>query len=167
MFKKSIFIVPMLLNSFVQAEEIIADLAQKQGATVCLSTAKELDNFFGGDTNYGAHVRSATNNPNNQPLDITIEQTFNDGNVIVDIDLVPTSDGQCTVSYAKSWYSSKSCMATTQEKFMKDAEYSGTLNKGVSYFHDGDSMVFLTDAGPGCLVVKKEFLVRHKEQDKA
>ena len=47
---------------------------------------------------------------------------------------------------------------------MKDFEYKTEINQKISGFQKGAVKIFLTPAGDGCLVQKKEVGFRHKKQ---
>ena len=138
---------------------------QAKGVNIksCLSTIDDLENFFADGNNYGSWSSWASDKPDEQIFNSSLEITFSDGNHLIDLTVAPTRDNQCSYSYTRTFYSEKSCMAFSKSD-MKNAEYKTELNKNITLFADGSAKWLLSSAGNGCLVQKKEVGIRHKPQ---
>ncbi len=122
----------------------------------CLSTVAELDKFFGEGVNYGNWSVWSKESVDKQLFNTSMELSFSDGTHLIDFTVAPTADGSCSYSYTRTWYSPKSCLATSKEAFLKDAEYKTELNKIIALFTKGPSKILLMPADTGCIVQKKE-----------
>jgi hypothetical protein len=148
-------------NSY--AGDQLINQAKKAEIKSCLSTIDALEEFFTKDNNYGSASLWAVENSNDQIFTSTLEITFSDSHHLIDLTVAPTKDGQCSYSYTRTFYSEKSCMAFSKAD-MKSAEYSAEVNKYVTKFDDGSANWFLSSAGTGCLIQKKEIGLRFKPQ---
>ncbi|POP52620.1 hypothetical protein [Zhongshania marina] len=142
----------------------ITGIAKNAQFKACLSTVSALEKFFGEGNNYGSWASWATSQPDKQPFNVSMEITFSDGDQLVDFTVTPTPDGECSYVYTRTWFSPKSCIATSKEGFLNDAKYKTDLNKNIAAFEDGGTRVLLMPAGSGCVVQKKEVGFRHKKQ---
>ncbi|TMP02949.1 hypothetical protein CWC11_15725 [Pseudoalteromonas sp. S3178] len=159
--------IALLLSSVFASNSYAGDQlinqAKKAEIKSCLSTIDAVEEFFTKDQSYGSASLWAVENSDDQIFTSTLELTFSDGPQIIDLTVAPTKDGQCSYSYTRTFYSEKSCMAYSKAN-MKNAEYSTELNKYVTKFDDGSSNWFLSSAGVGCLIQKKEIGLRFKPQ---
>jgi hypothetical protein len=162
--KELLIVAAILVSGSAFADSQIFDTAKEANFKSCLSTVAELENFFGDGVSYGNWSQWAKENADKQPFTSTIELTFKDGVHLVDLTIAPSSDGTCSYLYTRNWFSSKSCIAASKEPFMKDFEYKTEINQKISGFQKGAVKIFLTPAGDGCLVQKKEVGFRHKKQ---
>lgn len=165
--KRSNFIlVPLLLcASNAYAGEQLVNQAKGVGIKSCLPTIADLEHFFTNKgTNYGSWSLWASDKPDDQIFNSTLEITYSDGPVIVDLTVAPTKDQQCSYSYTRTWYSDQSCMAFTTSSMPGSSKYKMEVNKLVTAFEDDSAKWLLTTAGQGCLIQKKEIGIRHKAQ---
>ncbi|HED40624.1 MAG TPA: hypothetical protein ENJ13_09375 [Chromatiales bacterium] len=150
----------------VNANDQVKDIAKDVGYRSCLSTVSDIEDFFGNKVSYGSWSFWARENPDEQIFNSTLELTYGDGIQLVDFTVAPTKDGQCSFVYTRTFYSPKSCLATTKNDYMSKAEFKGEINKSVSGFSEkGGVKWLLTPAGSGCLVQKKEIVFRSVRQD--
>ena len=161
----SICFFTIIFSNAVYAGTQVTDIVKADGVKKCLSTVQELEAFLTDDTDYGSWAQWATDQPNQQIVNASIELTYAKSSTLVDFTVAPLPDGTCSFSYTRSFYNEKNCLATSKEDFMVKAEYVGEVNKNVMRFKDGGSAIFLMPAGNGCFVQKKEVLIRFKEQE--
>lgn len=155
-----------LLSLSAYSAEQVTDYAKSSGFSACLSTVSDLESFFADKANYGSWAFVAKDKSDDQPLNATLELTYNDGVHLVDFTVIPSKDGTCSYTYSRTWYSEKSCMATSKEGFMSNATYKTEVNKNITAFEDASgTKILLTPAGVGCMVQKKEIGFRHKKQN--
>jgi hypothetical protein len=162
--KKLLVLAVIAVSGSAIADSQILTTAKEANIKSCLSTVADLENFFGDGVSYGNWSQWAKENPDKQPFTTTIELTFKDGAQLVDLTISPTPDGTCSYVYTRSWFSSKSCIATSKEPFMKDFEYKTEINQKISGFEKGTIKLLLMPAGDGCLIQKKEVGFRYKKQ---
>ncbi|QUM85310.1 hypothetical protein [Moritella sp. 28] len=159
--------IVLILSSFFvsssYAGEQLVNQAKSAGIKSCLSTIAALEGFFTKNVNYGTASLWATENSDDQIFSATLELSFNDGHQLIDLNVAPTKDGQCSYAYTRTFYSEKSCMSFSKSQ-LKNAEYSAELNKHVTKFDEGNTNWFLSSAGNGCLIQKKEIGLRFKPQ---
>lgn len=160
---KAILMVSILCSSSAFAGNQIINQAKSVNIKSCLSTIDDLETFFTAGNNYGTWSVWASEKPDDQIFNASIELTFSDGSQLIDFTVAPTKDQQCSYSYTRTFYSSKSCMAFSKTD-MNGAEYQTELNKNITLFADGSAKWLLTSAGNGCLIQKKEVGIRHKAQ---
>ena len=146
------------------AGDQVANYAKKSGYKSCLSTVSDIENFFTQDPNYGSWAFVAKEKPDDQVLNATLELSYSDGTTLVDFTISPTKDGSCSYTYSRTFYSDKSCIATSKEEYMTNATYKTEINKVITGFEDGSSRILLMPAGPGCIVQKKEIGFRNNKQ---
>lgn len=161
---KLLTIAALIISGSAFADSQIFDTAKKANFKSCLSTVAELEKFFGDGVNYGNWSQWAKENADKQPFTSTIELTYKDGLQLVDLTITPTPDGMCSYVYTRSWFSSKSCIATSKESYMEDFEYKTEINQKISAFQKDGAKIFLMPAGDGCLVQKKEVGFRFNKQ---
>lgn len=155
-----------LLSTSAYCADQVTKYAKDNGFKSCLSTVSDLENFFADGVNYGSWAFVAKDNSDAQPLNATLELTFNDGSQLVDFTVIPATDGTCSYTYTRTWYSDKSCMATSKAEFLANAKYKTEVNKNITAFEDANGpKILLTPAGSGCMVQKKEIGYRHKKQN--
>lgn len=148
-----------------QADETqLQGLAKGAGFKACMSTLLDVEKFLAEGKNYGSWILSAKDQPDKQPLNTSMELTFDDGSAIVDITVTPTPDGECSFLYSRTWYVPSTCMAFSKSEAMETMQYKDQLNRDVAAFQGGALRVLLVSAGQGCLVQKKETGFRHKKQ---
>jgi hypothetical protein len=153
---KATLLLSILCGSNAFAGEQLLNQAKSAEIKSCLSTITDLENFFTKDSNYGSWSSWAENNADDQVFNASLEITFSDGQHLIDLTVAPTKDGQCSYTYSRTFYSEKSCMAFSKSD-MKTAEYKTELNKNITMFEDTSAKWFLSSAGSGCLVQKKEW----------
>lgn len=164
--KNVIGVLAMCAALGVHAEDAqITKSAREAKFLSCLATVAELEKFFGEGHSYGNWSSWATERPSTQPFNTSIELTFDDGDQLVDLTIAPTPDGQCSYVYTRTWYSAKSCIATSKEKFLEGFEYKTELNKDIAAFSKNGVKVLLMPAGNGCVVQKKEIGFRNNKQN--
>lgn len=166
---KKTLIFPLLIMSSASFSAMAADqvtsYVKGTGVNACLTTVSDLETFFADDVNYGSWAFVAKEGPDEQLVNTTLELTYSDESVLVDFTVAPTIDGHCSYSYTRTFYNAKSCMATTQESFMKGATYKTDINKNIAAFEDPrGAKLLLMSVGSGCLVQKKEIGFRHNKQ---
>lgn len=163
-------ILPLLALSMsslpLMAAEQVSSYAKKSGYSSCLTAVSDIENFFAKDTSYGSWAFVAKEGTDDQIVNATLELTYSDGSTLVDFTIAPTKDGTCSYSYTRTWYSDKSCMATTKESYMSKATYKTEINKNITGFEEKSGpKLLLMPAGNGCVVQKKEIGFRHNKQD--
>ena len=154
------------LSMSAHSADQVTSYAKSSGYSACLSTVIDLEKFFADGVNYGSWAFVAKDKSDDQPLNATLELTFSDNAQIVDFTVIPSKDGTCSYTYSRTWYSEKSCMATSKEEFLSKATYKTEINKHITAFEDASgAKILLTPAGGGCVVQKKEVGFRHKKQN--
>ena len=148
------------------AAEQVTSYAKNSGHVSCLSTVQDLESFFAKDENYGSWAFVSKEKSDDQVVNASLEITYDVDSALIDFTVAPTKDGKCSYTYTRTFYSTKSCMATTKEGFMKEAEYKTELNKRITAFDDDGAKILLMPVGNGCLVQKKEIGYRHADQAK-
>jgi len=146
------------------AADKITSMAKDAGFTSCLTTVTKLEHYFSNKKNYGSWTFWSNQSTNKQPFNASMEITFKDGSMLVDFTVIPATDGTCSYNYTKTWYSSRNCINTAKQRFMKDAKFKGTINKRVLAFTLGSAEFMLQPAGSGCMVQKKEIGFRFDKQ---
>ena len=155
-----------LLSTSAYSADQVTNYAKSSGYKACLSTVSDLESFFADKANYGSWAILAKDKSDDQPLNATLELTYTDGSQLIDFTVVPSKDGTCSYTYSRTWYSDKSCMATSKDEFMSKATYKAEINKNITAFEDASgAKILLTPAGAGCMVQKKEIGFRHKNQN--
>lgn len=155
-----------LVSTSAYCADQVTNYAKSSGYEACLSTVSDLESFFAKSASYGSWAFVAKDKSDDQPLNATLELTFTDGTHLVDFTVIPSKDGTCSYTYSRTWYSDKSCMATSKEAFMSKATYKTEINKNITAFEDETgAKILLTPAGVGCMVQKKEIGFRHKKQN--
>ena len=104
-----------------QASDFMAEHAKQNGHNSCLSLIKNVEQFLTkpANGNVGTRTSWSSDNANTQLVSSSIELTFSDGSILVDVMVAPTVDGQCSFSYTKTMYHPESCLScsvTTPEK---------------------------------------------------
>ena len=160
-----ILLFSVLTGNSAFAGTQVTDLVKADGVKRCLSTVQELEGFLTEDKDYGSWALWATEQPDQQIVNATIELTYANDSALVDFTVAPLPDGTCSISYTRSFHNEKNCLATSKENFMADAAYVGEVNKNVMRFNDDGSTLLLMPAGNGCFVQKKEVLIRFKNQE--
>lgn len=155
-----------LLSTSAYSADQVTNHAKSSGYKACLSTVSDLESFFADNTNYGSWAFVAKDKSDDQLLNATLELTYTEGVILVDFTVIPSKDGTCSFTYSQTWYSEKSCMATSKEKFMSKATYKTEINKNIMAFENANgAKILLTPAGVGCMVQKKQIGFRHKKQN--
>ncbi|GMM68988.1 hypothetical protein MTsDn1_22830 [Alteromonas sp. MTD1] len=162
---KKIALSILFLSSFsAMSADQVTSYAKKSGVNSCLTTVSDVEKFFAEGNNYGSWSFVAKEGADDQLVNATLELTFSNRSTMVDFTIAPTKDGSCSYTYTRTFYSEKSCMATTREDYMKNANYKTDINKNIAGFEDGAAKVLLMPAGSGCVVQKKEVGFRHNKQ---
>ncbi|KAF7764858.1 hypothetical protein PCIT_b0946 [Pseudoalteromonas citrea] len=167
MYKNKILpILAFSLSSFsLMAADQVSSYAKKSGYSSCLTAVSDIENFFAKDSNYGSWAFVAKEGTDDQIVNATLELTHNDGSTLVDFTIAPTKDGSCSYTYTRTFFTEKSCMATTKEEYMKNSKYKTEINKNITGFEDPNgAKLLLMTAGTGCIVQKKEVGFRHNKQ---
>ena len=155
------------ISSNANENDQILSYAKSFDHKSCISTVADLESFFTkGNSNYGTWTFVAKEGSDDQPVNASMELTFGDSSQLIDLTVIPASDGTCSYTYTRTWYTDKNCMAATKEEFMASASYKAELNKNITAFEDDASKILVMAAGSGCILQKKEIGYRHKEQNK-
>jgi len=165
--KPATFFLASLISIYSHASDQVTKYAKSSGYSACLSTVSDVEKFFTEkNSNYGSWAFVAKDKSDDQPLNATLEITFSDGSHLIDLTIIPSKDGTCSYTYSRTWYSEKSCIATSKSEFMAEASYKTEINKNITAFEDKNgTKILLTPAGSGCIVQKKEIGFRHKKQN--
>lgn len=150
------FIVAVLV--FISCQSIAEDgiltkTARSAGFLSCINVVEDMNKFFSPS---GHASLWSTENTSKRVFNSTTENTFTDSAILGDITIAALADGTCSYTYSKTWYSDKSCIATTKENYLKDGEYMGEVNKFITRFKVSSTEILLMPAGSGCIVQKKE-----------
>lgn len=164
--KKWFLVAFLTASNTIAANMPITGTAKEAKFSSCLSAVAYLEKFFGEGNNYGSWSQWAKEGADKQPFNSSIEITFKDGSQLIDMTVTPAPDGTCSFHYSRTWFSEQSCMATTKEPFMKNAEFKADLNKNIAAFDKDGAQILLMPAGNGCLVQKKENDFRYSKQTK-
>lgn len=156
----------LAVSNTTAADFPITNAAKEAKFSSCLSVVTYLEKFFGEGNSYGSWSQWAKVGTDKQPFTSSIEITFKDGTNLVDMIVSPAPDGTCSFHYSRTWFSEQSCIATSKEAFMKDAEFKADLNKNITAFSKDGAQILLMPAGNGCLVQKKENDFRNSKQVK-
>lgn len=147
----------LLPEALAHAEEgKITKMARDAGFTSCIATVARLEGFLGSKQSYGSWSFWSNRGTDGQPFNASMEISYADGGILVDVSVIPSPDGTCAYTYTKSWYTPNSCAKTAKQRFMEKAVFRGTLNKFVRAYTLGSAEVMLQKAGSGCMVQKKE-----------
>ena len=167
---RKLFLLSLISTSLLLAEGgIVEKQAKEFGFTKCLSSVVKLEEFFTKNKTYGSYTSAATKDPNNEIFSATLELTYDNSTPeIIDFVVSPNNkENTCSYNYTRTWYDSRNCMNVSRSDFLKDFEFKGALNKDISAFTNKASVkVFLSNAGSGCLIQKKETGYRFNNQDK-
>ncbi len=159
-----------LIASNISAGEQLLTIAKDAGFTGCLETIDMLEDFFtegvDGSDNYGSKGLWAKEKTNDQIFSAALEITFPEGSQLVDFTVAPTKDGQCSYSYTRTVYFSKSCMALAKSDMMKNTTYESEINSRITLFQSksGADWVLLPAGRSGCVLQKKEVGFRNNTQ---
>lgn len=87
------------------------------------------------------------------------------GNSLASLNVVQSSDGQCVAEYTQTGYVAQTCLDYAKSlgnavRFLRD------LGKKTAMFQGQGVQIYLTNAGQGCLWVRKEIIKQAAEQSK-
>jgi hypothetical protein len=146
-----------LLLATANAENIVVKQARAAGVKHCLPAIEKISNFLIEDENTGAQSNWNSEQPDTHPFSTLIERNYDDGTVVINLNVTPVTTGQCYVEYEKIIQFEGSCLAASHK--FKGAEYIGELNREVSALQQDAVNIFLIPSGSNCIAVLKEILM--------
>lgn len=151
--------IPTEDKAAIKEDNTMLKTAKKIGFTYCQPAVTKMSNFItDGDAPHGSNDVWNSKNPNDSGLSSVIERTYVDGSILSSVTVVHTKADQCFTEYEKVFYLDKPCVAAVQNDFKQD-KYIGELKKNVTYLRGTGADIYLTAAGAGCLVMRKEVLM--------
>lgn len=156
-FRYIVLFLLILATADAVAQNQVVEQAQKAGVKRCLPAVAAISNYLIGADPHGVDS-FRTRKPDEQPFSATIERDTADGVALSSVTVTPLQDGDCALSYDQiNWYNS-SCLVVAKELYPQH-QYRGVLSKKVILL-EGAASVYLLPAGDGCLVLKKEVIVK-------
>lgn len=135
----------------------IVETAKKVGIVKCLPAIKHLSNHVVDDgSTSGYNAVWSIEEPDKSFYNVTMERTYDDGNIFADLIVSPTPKGECSAVLSKMFYMGKSCLAASKDPLFEKAKYKRELHKDVAYFTDGGQDIYFIPVGTGCMIVTKQ-----------
>lgn len=168
--RKNVFIKILISGLLFTAttyanESSLVSSAKGLGFTKCISTVKEMQDFFADKAQYGHLTIVAQDNPNGTLLTTSLEIVYSDGSTLVDLTVVPNTDNTCSYTYTRTLILNDNCMSVSRSKLLEGYDFTSPLSKDISTFQNKDNVkIFLLPIpSGGCLLQKKEIAYRLKK----
>jgi hypothetical protein len=146
-----------LLVTTANAENNIVKQPREAGVKHCLPAIEKISTFLIEDGDTGAQSNWNSEHPDLYPFSTVIERNYDDGPVVINLNIAPLATGQCYVEYEKIIQFQESCLAVSHR--FKGAEYVGELNREVAALKQEAVNIFLIPSGPNCIAVLKEIVM--------
>lgn len=160
-FLKHIFF-PMLLAGLLSTAAHAAPppataQAAQAGIKTCLPAIEKIEVWLarGHAENALAFWDDAAADKNLFSALITLENQA--GNNLANLNVVPSSDGQCVVEYTQTGYVAQTC-ADHLKSLGNGARFVRDLNSKTALIQGQGVQIFLSPAGQGCLWMRKEII---------
>lgn len=133
------------------------DQAANSGVRSCLPIIEQVENFIVGRQVSDAVAFVDLDNPDRNPFSSMIAAEGVGSQSIASLNVTPSADGKCVAEYTRTSYLDQSCMDYAKS-LGNQVRYLRDLGKRVSMFQDPNEVILLSNAGKGCLMVRKQLL---------
>jgi hypothetical protein len=148
-------ILLIILAPSLYAESNIVGKARENGMVECLPSAQRVADYL-EDGNTGTHTIWFTGNP--EFISATVAQKFQNGTPNIYTAVVMKQNDECAIKITSVTTYRESCAAVVP-KYMKDAEFGGTLQDVVTVLDvEGTNRYLAASENGGCVSVKVETL---------
>lgn len=154
-----VFLLTALASAGIQAALPPATAqAAQAGIKTCLPAIEKVETWLARGQTGNAMSFWDHNAPDANLFTAVLALESNTGNSIVNVNVAPTSDGQCVVEYSQSGHAPLTC-----PEFFKglgnNFQYVRDLNSRTALIQGRGVEYFLSPTGPkGCLWVRKEIV---------
>lgn len=156
------FFLPMLLAACipaaVQADPLPATAqAAQAGIKTCLPAIEKLEAFLSRDQSANALAFWDSAAPDANLFSVLLALENKTGNTLANLNVAPSSAGQCVVEYTQTGYVPQTC----SEHFRSlgnAARFVRDLNSKTAMLQGQGVQIYLTPAGQGCLWMRKEII---------
>lgn len=140
------------------AQPPVTAQAAQAGIKTCLPVIEKVESFL--TRGQSGNVLTFWDNaaPDRNLFSALLALENNSGNSLTNLNVVPSTDGQCAVEYTQTGYAPLTC-ANYAKNLGKSASYVRDLNSKTALFQGQGVQIYLSPAGQnGCLWMRKEII---------
>ena len=147
------------------SDGLITKRAKQVGFNHCITAVRSLEKFLTKNKTYAVNTMTSTVDVNTNILNTTVEITYTDISELVNLSIIPNSNGTCSYSYTVTWHTKQSCKDYSK-KSLSNFSSNGNLNKNVNIFSKDTLTFYLLNSKQGCTVQKHEMSYGAYKKDK-
>jgi hypothetical protein len=131
--------------------------AAKAGIKTCLPAIEKVETYLVGKQAAEAVIFWDNAAADSNLFSALIELEDPNANSIANLNVVPSADGQCIAEYSQTGYAAQNCMDYLKT-MGNSVRHVRDLGRKSSLFQGQGVQILLTNAGNGCLWVRKEII---------
>ena len=132
--------------------------AAQAGIKTCLPTIEKVDTYLVARQSEEAVSFWGKTAPDKKLFSALLALETPNGNSLASLNVMPSSDGQCMAEYTQTGYVAQTCLDYANS-LGNAVRYMRDLGKKTAMFQGQEGVqIYLTNAGPGCLWVRKQVI---------